>query len=277
MSDEIDALIEENRRLRRDVRLLGERLDAIERSRWWRLHPRFLLERESRGEAHRPDVPPVIPDQAPPHDETVATRFAEQVVARGAFSGDFFTHHIPSLDPLVDPLAGKAASILEIGSYEGLSTCFFLWRLPDASLTCIDHFAGTLEGDSSGAGLEERFDRNVELVDAARVRKLVGDSRRLLLDLVEDQRPLFDLIYVDGSHFALDVIVDAAFSWRLLAKGGTMNFDDYAWNNLGDDPVLRPGPAIDAVLEILEGKYELLDKGAQLALRKTSGAGRPTG
>ncbi len=267
MSDEVNALIEENRSLRREVRLAGERLEAIERSRWWRLHPRFLLTRESRDETDEPDASAAIRDLEP-GDEDVATCFAEEVVSRGTFTGDFFTHNIPNLEPLVDPLAEKATSILEIGSYEGLSTCFFLWRLPDATVTCIDHFAGSLEGDSTGAGLEERFDSNVELVGASRVCKLVGDSRRLLLDLVEDERLPFDLIYVDGSHVALDVIVDAAFSWRLLAMGGTMVFDDYAWNDLGDDPILRPGPAIDAVLRILEGKYDLLDKGAQLALRK---------
>jgi hypothetical protein len=40
--DEVDALLAENRRLRKEVRRLGDRIDSFERSRWWRLHPRLL-------------------------------------------------------------------------------------------------------------------------------------------------------------------------------------------------------------------------------------------
>jgi predicted O-methyltransferase YrrM len=89
----------------------------------------------------------------------------------------------------------------------------------------------------------------------------------VLLDLI-DEGPEFDLIYVDGSHLGLDVLVDAALSWRLLRPGGTMVFDDYLWNDRGDDPLLRPGPAIDAVLGLLEGKVALLAKGSQVPVRK---------
>jgi len=128
----------------------------------------------------------------------------------------------------------------------------------------LEHAAGEI-----GDGLEERFDENVALVDATRSRKLVGDSRRLLLDL-EDERVQFDLIYVDGSHAALDVVVDAALAWRLLRTGGTLLFDDYEWNDVGEDRLLRPKPAVDALLTIVAGKYELLFRGAQLALRKTA-------
>ena len=38
----------------------------------------------------------------------------------------------------------------------------------------------------------------------------------------------FDLIYVDGSHIFEDVFVDAFYSWRLLADGGVVAFDDCA-------------------------------------------------
>ena len=54
-------------------------------------------------------------------------------------------------------------------------------------------------------------------VDASRVRKLVGDSKHVLADL-HDEGARFDFVYVDGSHLALDVLVDAALSWHLLAS-----------------------------------------------------------
>ncbi len=44
----VDAVIRENDRLRHEVRQLEERVAAFESSRWWRLHPRFLLRRTGR-------------------------------------------------------------------------------------------------------------------------------------------------------------------------------------------------------------------------------------
>lgn len=267
MADEIKALLNENRSLRREVRLLRQRLEAFERSRWWRLHPRRLLV-SGGADTSEPQVPRVEP--SPGRADAVSKRFREEIVSRGTFTRDWFSHELPDLDPLALRLAESESSILEIGSFEGLSTCYFLWRLPGAHVTCVDTFLGSLGCvDPSSAELEATFDHNVALVDASRVRKIVGDSRRVLLDLV-DEGAEFDLVYVDGSHYALDVVVDAALSWRLLADGGTMVFDDYGWNNEGDDPLLRPGLAIDAMLGLVAGKYELLHQGAQLALRKTA-------
>jgi methyltransferase family protein len=205
-----------------------------------------------------------------PDTPEYAHRFQEQVAVRGDFTQDWFTTHIDSLEPLLVPLEERAARILEIGSFEGLSTCYFLWRLPDSRVTCIDTFEGS-EGLPSGArpGLEDAFDRNVALVDDSRVRKLVGDSRRLLLDLAGEAAE-FEFAYVDGSHRGLDVLVDAALSWPLLEPGGVVVFDDYRWVMLGDDPLLRPGPAIDAFVELVGPHGEVLFRERQVALRKLS-------
>lgn len=197
-------------------------------------------------------------------------RFRREVVDRGDFTQDWFTNRAGRLETVLRPLGGQAARVLEIGSFEGLSSCWFLWRHADLRLTCIDTFAGS-RGLPSGdrAGLEEAFDRNIRLVDASRVRKLVGDSKRLLLDLVEEPWR-FDLVYVDGSHRGLDVLVDAALSWPLLEVGGVAVFDDYGWALLGDDPLLRPGPAIDAFAALVSTHGEVVYRDRQVALRKIS-------
>ena len=116
-------------------------------------------------------------------------------------------------------------------------------------------------------GLEDAFDRNVALVDSSRVRKLRGDSRQVLLELADEQAR-FDLVYVDGSHRGLDVLVDAALSWPLLEVGGVVVFDDYRWTLLGDDPLLRPGPAIDAFVGLVSAHGEVISHDRQVALRK---------
>jgi hypothetical protein len=40
-----DDLVQENQRLQRELRQLRSRVEALESSRWWRLHPRFLVRR----------------------------------------------------------------------------------------------------------------------------------------------------------------------------------------------------------------------------------------
>ena len=267
-------LIKENSHLRREVVRLRAKVDAFERSRWLRLHPRRLsggLVRSVRAARHEPpsttsQAPPSTPDPDP-----IVARFREEVVEHGLFSAEWFVHNIGLWEPILRELDGRSSELLEIGSFEGLGSSYLLWRLPDAQLTCIDTFEGTFEQVTSGVlltDLEQRFDHNVALVGASRVRKLVGDSRKTLPQLIEERRS-FDLVYVDGSHHALDVLTDAAHAWRLLAPGGIVIFDDYTWQWPGSDPLLRTGPAIDAFLDVVSDSAEPLFKERQVAVRKT--------
>lgn len=267
VADPADITVSENQRLKKEVRDLRARVEAFESSRWWRLHPRSLLQRRR----------PMRPRQertvaaAQRTDDSVTARFRAEVVARGTFSEDWFTVHIPIWERVMRELEGEQARILELGSFEGLSACFLLWRLPDARLTCVDTFAGIAGYEAYGietTELERRFDGNVALVDAARVRKLVGTTHRLLPELV-DQAEQFDLIYVDASHTALDVLADVALAWQLLASGGVMIFDDYGGAPTGEDPLEYPRPAIDAFLTLVAGRYDELDRTRQLIARKT--------
>jgi predicted O-methyltransferase YrrM len=70
----------------------------------------------------------------------------------------------------------------------------------------------------------------------------------------------FDLIYIDGSHQAPDVLTDAVMSFQLLKVGGVMIFDDYLWtmDKPGFQDVLKmPKPAIDAFLNIFQRKMSI--------------------
>jgi hypothetical protein len=62
-----------------------------------------------------------------------------------------------------------------------------------------------------------------------------------------DRRATYDMIYIDGSHIAKDVLRDAVCAFDYLKKGGVMVFDDYDWLAI-DDPTgkQRPRLAIDA-------------------------------
>jgi predicted O-methyltransferase YrrM len=271
--DFVIQILRENRRLRAEA----ERLAAVESSRWWRIHPRLNL-RRARTAFRRDHSVPASSETSPPYvttspaNDDLRDRFRVEVTERGRFSHDWFSGVIASWEPMMEALEGRAVKALEIGSFEGLSACYLLWRLPDSHVTCVDTFAGSVENvveqDLPESSLESAFDANVALVDASRARKLVGDSKHIVADLYTDGAR-FDFVYVDGSHLALDVLVDAALSWGVLAVDGFIVFDDYRWSGLGADPLLRPGVAIDSFLTLVAGKYELVSSGKQLAVRKT--------
>ena len=274
---DVDLITSENRRLRKEVAKLRQQIAAFESSRWWRLHPRLLSRKlrhtaEPAGEADwqkefsARTVEPTVAATDPS-----LQRFHDEVVAHGTFTRDWFTSHISNWELILQQFDARVSSVLEIGSFEGLSACYLLWRLPQAHVTCVDTFKGGVEHVADGlplSQLQELFDRNVALVDASRVRKLVGDSRSILVELAKESQR-FDLVYVDGSHMGLDVIVDAALSWHLLAPRALMIFDDYEWTAFGDDSLSRPGPAIDAFLQLIAGHGEVVFRGGQLAVRKS--------
>ena len=104
------------------------------------------------------------------------------------------------------------------------------------------------------------------IVDKA--RSVVALSR-----LIADDTGEFDLIYIDGSHQASDVLVDAIMSFELLKLGGVMIFDDYIWNeaNLKAIDLLRsPKIAIDAFTTIFARKLIMIpaESGYQVCVEK---------
>ena len=273
MPAELDIVAAENRRLVREVKELRARVSALESSRWWRLHPRFLLSRLRPHVSHEdPAASVAAPKTAsPPTVDSLTARFHDEVVARGSFRSDMVSGNFHKWERFLTDFEGRAARILEIGSFEGMSACYFLWRLPDARLTCIDTFTGGPSFAALGAdvgGIEAAFDRNVALVDGERVCKLVGDAEHHLMGLLDDQEE-FDLVFVDGSDLALDVLVDAALSWQVLVPGGVMIFDNYLWRSpLGEDPLFHPAPAIEAFLGLVHGHCEVIAKDSQVVIRR---------
>ena len=62
------------------------------------------------------------------------------------FTQDWFSHNIPGLESIVKLLPSNK-DILEIGSFEGRSTCWFLENVlaDDGTIFCIDTFSGSEE------------------------------------------------------------------------------------------------------------------------------------
>jgi predicted O-methyltransferase YrrM len=198
------------------------------------------------------------------------------------FTTDWFTPRAPIWRRLLREFT--PARIIEIGSWEGRSTCYLIEECANerfVELHCIDTWEGSIEHDPAAMGLvEARFDGNLakacEL--AAHPVALIKHkalSYVALAGLIASGRVGdFDLVYVDGSHQASDVLLDAVLGFQLLRVGGVMIFDDYLWSmeQQGFQNFYNmPKPAIDAFVNINQRKLQVLEEPLyQLYIRKLS-------
>jgi predicted O-methyltransferase YrrM len=176
-----------------------------------------------------------------------------------------------SIIPQINP-----TRILEIGSFEGASTCYLIEKVAafkEIEIHCVDSWEGGVEHVKGGSveanmtDVESRFHENTKIA-INRVRNGVqlihhkGYSDTVLAKLIaEGKQEYFDFVYVDGSHQAPDVLCDALLSFRLLKINGVMAFDDYLWQeqlSYGTDPIRCPKPAIDAFTNIYCRKIRII-------------------
>lgn len=161
--------------------------------------------------------------------------------------------------------------ILEIGAYEGRSTVFLAEIFAARSSTrlySVDTWQGSLEhGTHDFAAIESRFDHNLALVqkrfaDNLDFNKLKMTSIEACAKLIsEGHQETFDLIYIDGSHNAFDVLTDAIFSFPLCKSGGIVIFDDYLWDHgfrKTGNPLSIPKSGVDCFLNTFVGKVRII-------------------
>jgi len=190
------------------------------------------------------------------------------------FQSDWFTPQIPLWEKYLAEYKGKEnLSFIEIGSFEGRSAVWLLENILTGScaqLTCIDTFGGSIENQTKSeidlSQIEQNFDHNIkEAGFSKKVKKMKLPSANAFQQLPFNS---FDVIYIDGSHTAPDVLSDAVMYFHLLKSGGTMIFDDYEWEEIGIRELDKPKLAIDAFLAINKEKIEILFKGIQVIIRK---------
>jgi predicted O-methyltransferase YrrM len=122
----------------------------------------------------------------------------------------------------------KIKNVLEIGSYEGASSVFFLNLSQDCNIYCVDTWsekftAGVSRQNINYKKVERTFDLNLKNY-RTRLRKCKNNSDFFFKNI--KKKLLFDIIYIDGSHDYKDVLNDAYNSFNYLRSGGVMIFDD---------------------------------------------------
>lgn len=171
--------------------------------------------------------------------------------------------------PNINPITNA----LEIGAYEGASTCYLIDKVAPKNpfkLTVVDTWGGGAEHKAMGTDMDavyQRYLRNLSHAIATRhpgkvdYREMRMTSLLALTRLVgEGKEDAFDFIYIDGSHDPRDVIIDAVLAFKLLKKGGLMIFDDYSWapREIEDTSISEcPRIAIDAFTHIYWGQFRM--------------------
>jgi hypothetical protein len=205
---------------------------------------------------------------------TIKSVFMPTLEAEYMFTNSWFDRHKAVWSSLLDELSPKR--ILEVGSYEGNSTTYLIEAIAghrDVEIHCIDSWEGGIEHRAGGSAevdmsdVEARFHHNVQ-VARCRARHGVtvvlhkGFSNTQLPKLIaEGKQGYFDFIYIDGSHQAPDVLLDAVLGFELLSPQGIIAFDDYLWQEPlpgGVDPIRCPKLAIDAFVNIYCRKLRVI-------------------
>jgi len=175
------------------------------------------------------------------------------------FTSDWFTKNAEQWPRVLKEFMGRdGVRYLEVGAHEGRSVTWMMEHVltgEDVSALCLD-----LWDDHEVKG---RFERNVSSFH--QIEQQQGKSFPLLSKLIGAEP--FDMIYIDGSHEARDVLADAVLAFGVLRVGGVMIFDDYGWNRkqLVDQ---LPRVAIDAFLSVYADVIDVLDVGYQVAIRR---------
>lgn len=165
---------------------------------------------------------------------------------------DQFSEYIPVWREALQRFKGKPdIHYLEIGVAEGRATLWMLENIlthPISKATCIDIFPGDLR---------ERFLANIKA--SGFTDKVITITGRSQIEVRNLPLNSFDVIFIDGSHTANDVLTDAILSWQVLKNEGVIIFDAYLWEK-GLPEELRPQIAIEAFLTAYRNYLEVISR-----------------
>jgi len=171
--------------------------------------------------------------------------------------------HLNKLNKHVD--RSNDIHVLEIGSYEGLSSVFFADNFLEregSSLTCVDPFLRIPNNDHADYlqnNQERSFDINITRCDNSnkiKVFKITSD------EFFANNKKKFNLIYIDGCHEPEFISRDLENGFECLEENGIMWMNDYG------KTIIAVKRAMNKFLIKHKGEYETIHQGYQLAIQK---------
>jgi predicted O-methyltransferase YrrM len=116
----------------------------------------------------------------------------------------------------------------------------------------VDNWVGTQEySNHNFSKIEKNFDFNTK--NELNIFKIKKTSDIFF----NNNQKIFDVVYIDGYHFAPQVYKDCINAWKYLKKNGILICDDYIWNGY---PKILENPcfAINKFLIEIRNSYKLL-------------------
>lgn len=187
------------------------------------------------------------------------------------FTVTFHDHIKTSLDRICRE-HGVPKTIVEIGVFEGETTFNIANVLKDTGYRhyAIDPFLASENLKQPVLDEAKRlFEENLKEFNCVEfINKKSFDG---LIELY-GRGVKADLVYVDGSHFAKDVLADAVIGFELLNVGGVMLFDDATSWRYGDKIEDSPKVAIDNFIQCNWSRLKVLEmpNGYQVAVKRTN-------
>ena len=176
------------------------------------------------------------------------------------FTVDIFSHRISLWWEQLKSLTDNPAKVLEVGCYQGMSSCWLLEQI-------LTH------PESQLIGIEPTFDphlrKNIAKTGAeSKVTLLESDTHRSMSDLTPDS---FDAIAVqDRCKLSQHNEENARLAWKLVKPGGLIIFSSYGWRN-PQDQQQNPKEGIDRFLNSIKEQWQTVHLSLptfQLIIRK---------
>lgn len=161
------------------------------------------------------------------------------------FTFDIFSHRIALWSEHFKPLTQKAINALEVGSYQGMSSCWMLDQLltnQQSTLTCID------------SNFEPKFRENIAKTGAeSKVDLHQGATHELLAKLTPESMDLINL--QDRCKLSQHAEKNTQLAWELTKSGGYIVFSYYGWQN-PQDRQQNPRAGIDRFLSSIQHQWQ---------------------
>lgn len=162
MGEVLETVVAENRQLRKEMKTLRERVAAVEASRWWRLHPRFALQRLRGSDAttetqEEPDQASRVARLARQwrlkavHDRRNAGCMADEIVIRDGLelkihpesrhAIEHFCFRAPEMVDELDVFIANTSDrrrLLDAGAYHGVFSLVFTANDPTKEALAVD-------------------------------------------------------------------------------------------------------------------------------------------